>query len=54
MREFRSSLPPIMYAEGLKIIPCTLQVGDYILAPNICVERKSINDLIQSLNTGRL
>ncbi|CAO3621855.1 unnamed protein product [Cunninghamella blakesleeana] len=54
MREFRSSLPPIMYAEGLKIIPCTLIVGDYILAPNICVERKSINDLIQSLNSGRL
>ncbi|KAG2226446.1 hypothetical protein INT45_000614 [Circinella minor] len=54
MREFRSSLPPILYAEGLKIIPCTLQVGDYILSPTICVERKSIPDLISSLNSGRL
>ncbi|CAO3594824.1 unnamed protein product [Absidia cylindrospora] len=54
MREFRSSLPPIMYSKGIKIIPCTLQVGDYILAPDICVERKSISDLIQSLNSGRL
>ncbi|KAI9492695.1 hypothetical protein BDB00DRAFT_826788 [Zychaea mexicana] len=54
MREFRSSLPPILYAEGLKIIPCTLQVGDYILSPTMCVERKSIPDLISSLNSGRL
>ncbi|KAI8332645.1 hypothetical protein BC941DRAFT_436197 [Chlamydoabsidia padenii] len=54
MREFRSSLPPILYSQGVKIIPCTLQVGDYILAPDVCVERKSISDLIQSLNSGRL
>ncbi|KAI8149173.1 hypothetical protein BJV82DRAFT_209509 [Fennellomyces sp. T-0311] len=54
MREFRSSLPPILYAEGLKIIPCTLQVGDYILSPNMCVERKSIADLISSFSSGRL
>ena len=31
-----------------------LQVGDYILTPDICVERKSISDLIGSLNNGRL
>lgn len=54
MREFRSSLPPILYGAGIKIIPCTLQVGDYILSPNMCVERKSISDLISSLNSGRL
>ncbi|SAM07091.1 hypothetical protein [Absidia glauca] len=54
MREFRSSLPPILYSKGVKIIPCTLLVGDYILAPDVCVERKSISDLIQSLNSGRL
>lgn len=29
-------------------------MGDYILSPEMCVERKSINDLIQSLNKGRL
>ncbi|KAI9476071.1 MAG: hypothetical protein EXX96DRAFT_575678, partial [Benjaminiella poitrasii] len=54
MREFRSSLPPILYAEGIKIVPCTLQVGDYILSPDMCVERKSLSDLIQSFNSGRL
>lgn len=31
-----------------------LQVGDYILAPQICVERKGISDLFQSFNSGRL
>ena len=30
------------------------KVGDYILTPDICVERKSISDLIGSLNSGRL
>ena len=28
--------------------------GDYILSPKICVERKSISDLVQSLKSGRL
>lgn len=54
MREFRSSLPPILYAHGIKIVPFTLQVGDYILSPDMCVERKSIADLIQSFSSGRL
>lgn len=31
-----------------------MQVGDYILSPDICVERKSVSDLIGSLNNGRL
>ena len=34
--------------------PVFLKVGDYILSPDICVERKSISDLIGSLNNGRL
>lgn len=29
-------------------------MGDYILTPDVCVERKSVNDLIGSLNSGRL
>lgn len=29
-------------------------MGDYILTPDICLERKSVSDLIQSLNSGRL
>jgi len=31
-----------------------LQVGDYILTSEICIERKSISDLIGSLLSGRL
>lgn len=54
MREFKSSLPPMLYAAGIKVTPCTLQVGDYILSPEMCVERKSLQDLIQSFNSGRL
>lgn len=54
MREFRSELPSMLYARGIKIEPVTLQIGDYILSPDICVERKSISDLIGSLNNGRL
>ena len=54
MREFRSTLPSILHASGMLIIPVTLQVGDYILSPEMCVERKSIPDLIQSFASGRL
>ncbi|KAL7411124.1 hypothetical protein BDY24DRAFT_148638 [Mrakia frigida] len=54
MREFRSTLPSLLHASNVRIIPATLQVGDYILNPEMCVERKSIPDLIQSFNSGRL
>ena len=39
---------------GMNVIPVTLVVGDYILAPHICVERKSLLDLIESFRSGRL
>ncbi len=32
----------------------TLEVGDYVLSPDMCVERKSIADLRGSLASGRL
>ncbi|CAG8453665.1 10156_t:CDS:10 [Dentiscutata heterogama] len=54
IREFRSSLPSLLHAHGVEILPCTLKVGDYILSPDICVERKSISDLIGSFVSGRL
>ncbi|EPY49939.1 DNA repair endonuclease XPF [Schizosaccharomyces cryophilus OY26] len=54
LREFRSSLPSILHGNNFSVIPCQLLVGDYVLSPNICVERKSIRDLIQSLSSGRL
>ena len=54
MREFGSELPNMLYCRGVDLQPVTLEVGDYILSPDICVERKSISDLIGSLNNGRL
>ncbi|XP_071976787.1 DNA repair endonuclease XPF isoform X2 [Engystomops pustulosus] len=54
MREFRSELPSLIHKRGIDIEPVTLEVGDYILTPDICVERKSVSDLIGSLNNGRL
>ncbi|KAK0178142.1 hypothetical protein PV328_002119 [Microctonus aethiopoides] len=54
IREFRSELPALLHKRGIDIEPLTLVVGDYILTPEICVERKSVSDLIMSLNSGRL
>ncbi|PWN35969.1 uncharacterized protein FA14DRAFT_146072 [Meira miltonrushii] len=54
MREFRSSLPFKLHEAGMLVVPCTLTVGDYILSNLICVERKSLSDLVQSFNSGRL
>lgn len=54
VREFRSSLPSLLHGRSMIIVPCMLTVGDYILSPNICIERKSISDLISSFKDGRL
>uniref|UniRef100_A0A0G2K855 ERCC excision repair 4, endonuclease catalytic subunit n=1 Tax=Rattus norvegicus TaxID=10116 RepID=A0A0G2K855_RAT len=54
MREFRSELPSLIHRRGIDIEPVTLKVGDYILTPELCVERKSVSDLIGSLHSGRL
>ena len=54
MREFRSDLPSLIHKRGIDIIPMTIEIGDYVLTPDTCVERKSVSDLIGSLNSGRL
>eukprot|EP00050_Salpingoeca_kvevrii_P001990 m.184488 g.184488 ORF g.184488 m.184488 type:complete len:911 (-) comp10509_c0_seq8:183-2915(-) len=54
MREFRSSLPAVIHEHNFKLKPMTLLVGDFVLSPDMCVERKSVPDLIQSLASGRL
>lgn len=54
VREFRSSLPSLLHGRSVVIVPCMLTVGDYILSPTICVERKSVSDLISSFKDGRL
>jgi DNA excision repair protein ERCC-4 len=53
-REFRSELPCLIHKRGIDVVPAMISIGDYILTPDICVERKSISDLIGSLNSGRL
>lgn len=54
VREFRSSLASLLHGRNMQVIPCLLTVGDYVLTPTICVERKSVRDLIASFNNGRL
>ncbi|KAJ4381270.1 DNA repair protein RAD16 [Didymella sp. IMI 355093] len=54
VREFRSSLPSLLHGRAMVIVPCMLTVGDYVLSPNICIERKSVRDLIGSFANGRL
>lgn len=54
VREFRSSLPSLLHGRSMIIVPCMLTVGDYVLSPTICIERKSIKDLISSFKDGRL
>lgn len=56
IREFRNStsLPLMLYRDNINIEPVTLKVGDYILSPKLCVERKCINDLFSSIIHGRL
>ncbi|CAE7073980.1 unnamed protein product [Rhizoctonia solani] len=54
MREFRSTLPSILHLAQIQVVPATLTVGDYILTPDIVVERKSVPDLVSSFTSGRL
>ena len=54
VREFMSPLPCVLHTAGFKLAPLTLEVGDYILSPEMCVERKSLPDLVGSLASGRL
>jgi len=54
VREFRSSLPSLLHGNSNIVVPCMLTVADYVLTPNICIERKSVRDLISSFKNGRL
>uniref|UniRef100_A0A1I8BV14 ERCC4 domain-containing protein n=1 Tax=Meloidogyne hapla TaxID=6305 RepID=A0A1I8BV14_MELHA len=54
LREFNSELPTVLYRRGLDLMAAMLEVGDYILSPDICCERKSPDDLTQSLLSGRI
>ena len=53
-REKKSGIPDLLKAVGVNIEIKTLPIGDYIVAPETVVERKSIQDLISSIFDGRL
>jgi DNA excision repair protein ERCC-4 len=53
-RERKSGIPDLLKSIGLNIEMKTLPVGDYIVAPETVVERKSIRDLMSSVFDGRL
>ena len=44
-REKKSGIPKLLSSIGVKIEIKTLPIGDYIVAPETVVERKSISDL---------
>ncbi len=54
LREFNSTLPNMLHLHGVDLHPLTLEVGDYVLTPEVCVERKTVPDLTASLASGRL
>ena len=53
-REKKSGIPDLLKSVGLNLEMKTLPIGDYIVAPETVVERKSIRDLMASIFDGRL
>src|SRR3989337_4183530 len=53
-REKKSGIPDLLKAVGVNIEMKMLPLGDYIVAPETVVERKTINDLVSSIFDGRL
>jgi len=53
-RERKSGIPELLKSVGLNIEMKTLLIGDYIVAPETVVERKSVRDLLSSIFDGRL
>ncbi|MDE1769979.1 MAG: heavy metal resistance protein CzcA [Thaumarchaeota archaeon] len=53
-REQKSGIPDLLKQIGVKVEMMNLPVGDYIVAPETVVERKSVSDFISSVFDGRL
>jgi len=53
-RERKSGIPELLKSVGMNLEMKTLPIGDYIVAPETIVERKSIRDLMASVFDGRL
>jgi len=53
-RERSSGIPQILARLGDHVVYKMLDVGDYIVAESIAVERKRVEDLVRSIYDGRL
>jgi len=53
-REKPSGIPDLLTQSGVEVNFIQLKVGDYVINDEIVVERKSAEDFIQSLVSGRL
>lgn len=53
-REYRSNVVKNLTIKGIDIEPQQLDIGDYILSSRIGVERKNVDDFLESLITGKL
>jgi ERCC4-type nuclease len=53
-RERRSAITEVLIAAGLDVTVTDLPVGDYVLGPDLAVERKGPRDLAASIRDGRL
>ena len=53
-REKKSGIPDLLKKIGVKVEMKNLPIGDYIVASETVVERKSIHDFISSVFDGRL
>jgi len=53
-RESKCSVPFLLKEMGFKVEFKFLEIGDYIISPEIAVERKTLHDFVSSLFDGRL
>lgn len=53
-REKNSGVPDLLRKAGAIIDFAQLKVGDYLVSPEIAVERKTVRDLVSSIYDGRL
>ena len=54
-REFMGSkIPSKLWMRGFDCVPLMIEVGDYVVSDEVCIERKTVPDLIGSFADGRL
>lgn len=53
-REQRSGVPFLLATEGVEVRAAALPAGDYVLSDRLAVERKSAQDLVASIVSGRV